>query len=536
MLNLQDINLLVYKLESVTKLKIKQDILTEFFKPLTNQEIKYFLMCLDPKHKLKKKIGFSNQSLIKIIINQKYQNSQDLFYKEFGYTKSINPIKIWKEFSRKEFSESKNILELKQLWKFYQDLSNISGKNSSKSKLNLISQSLKNHTPESGYLIVSFLTNQTRFGFGMDLVFRTLGHIKELDPKIIKHNYLQFINLQDSKDMNFSNSYNIKLGVPFRPMLCKIFSDSIYSKVSKNQTYVYEKKYDGIRLQIHITKENIFIFSRNLENLTNSLKTYLNYLTKIKQNIVLDCELVGLNFQEIIQIFRRKHLLQNFKNKKVELKYFDILYMDDHDIINLPYLERKSILKSVLDKYSLKGIVQYYQINQNTNLNQIVNDLYKIGYQGIILKNINSNYKIDIRDNNWIKVKPEFQTGDFIVIGCIRGHGLKSEYYSSFLLGVLDQNNKIKEIGYVGSGFKIEILKELKKLLQPLIVYQDTHYLKLKPDLVFEIKFQGLQDSKVYTSKYSLRFPVFKRYRPDKKIQDSTKLKQVLQINEFFKK
>jgi len=92
---------------------------------------------------------------------------------------------------------------------------------------------------------------------------------------------------------------------------------------------------------------------------------------------------------------------------------------------------------------------------------------------------------------------------------------------------------QIKNVGYVGSGFSIDFLMQIKPQIEKLIVSQKNQYLQLTPKLIFEVKFQAIQKSKLYSSGWALRFPSFKTIRYDKKITQATTLTQLREINEI---
>ncbi|HMS33686.1 MAG TPA: DNA ligase D [Ignavibacteria bacterium] len=297
-----------------------------------------------------------------------------------------------------------------------------------------------------------------------------------------------------------------------KPMLAKLTD-----KAFDDPEWIYEIKYDGYRAVTKIQDGRVEMLSRNGNNFNTTYPTIVKELERVKDEAVLDGEIVIEN-QNGIPDFQ---LLQNYsKTKKGVLKYFifDILYLNGHKLTGLPLFNRRVLLESFFKKYKFKDI--FLTKNIESKGSKYFETISKKGYEGIIAKEKNGLYYPGRRAESWLKIKAGLQQE--AVIGGFTLPQNSRKHFGSLILGVYE-NDELKYIGNCGTGFTNASLKELFDKLNPLVVSETPFKKKpiirgpkgkavwVKPELVCDVKFSE------WTDDGHIRHPVFNGLRNDKK-------------------
>lgn len=330
--------------------------------------------------------------------------------------------------------------------------------------------------------------------------------------------------------------------VPLRPMkatkgkVTEALDDMDCDKV------IGDYKYDGFRIQIHKDGDNVQLFTRRLENVTSSLPDVVEI---VKDNVdaetvVLDGEIVGyesddfenpLPYQKTQQRIRRKYDIQEMIDEiPVVPRVFDALYFGDEVLIDKPLEDR---LEKVSDVCNSSIRAEQRVCDEVEDLQDLMSDAERTGHEGGMAKNPNSTYEPNSRKKRWLKLKPEGETIDAVVIGGEYGDGRRSEFIASYELGLYnEESNQLESIGDVGTGFTDEQFKEFTSMLEDEIVSQNGQTVNINPNVVFEVEFEEVQPSPKYESGYGLRFPRFKRLRKTKSVDDADSISRLESIAE----
>jgi len=316
-----------------------------------------------------------------------------------------------------------------------------------------------------------------------------------------------------------------------KPMLA-----SITDQPFDDPEWVYENKYDGYRTLATINPDEVHLFSRNQISFDVNFNPVLKELEKIKHQVILDGEVVvendagKANFQ----------LLQNYlKTGEGNLKYyvFDILNLDGFSTTDLTLIERKELLKILLEKYALTNI--FYSEHTVGNGLKSLEIASKSHSEGIMAKKANSTYLTDKRSTNWLKIKL-VQQEEAVIIGITEPKNSRS-YFGALLLGQY-YGKRLEYIGKCGTGFTEEVLKDLYTKFKPHFIKESPAVQKiklrdkiqwLKPKFVCQVKFTE------WTEDMRLRHPVYLGLRVDKKASEvfltsksKTLNKEVMATNE----
>ncbi len=301
--------------------------------------------------------------------------------------------------------------------------------------------------------------------------------------------------------------------IDYQPMLAKLAPH-----VFDDENYIYERKIDGYRILANIGKD-LKLTTRNGKDYTSHYNQIVSGLKLIKENAVLDGELVA----EDKNGNQKFQLLQNYENEDAHtiLKYyvFDILSLNNQDVTELPLLKRKTLLKSLLNKYKLNNIIFNDFIKGEGK--KLFAKAKKEGWEGIIGKKAQDEYYVGKRSDTWLKFK-FVNSEDAIICGYTKPTGSR-KYFGALVLGMLNEESKLKYIGNCGTGFTDETLKNIyddlnQRILvkKPLTekVNQEKTVTWVRPELVCEVNYTE------WTEDGHLRHPVFKGLREDKNAED----------------
>ena len=305
--------------------------------------------------------------------------------------------------------------------------------------------------------------------------------------------------------MDIFESKNIK------PMLLAEEADPFDS-----DEYLFEIKFDGIRCIIYLDENGTEIRNKRNDRLNRTYPELKNLHKQVKKRCILDGELLVLkdgkpNFQEV----QRRSLMTN--SYKIELSSrsfpvnfttYDILYLEDQSLTDLPLIKRKALLNKTVKENNFLSISRFIEKSGIELYNLTVqNDL-----EGIVAKKKDSKYHLDKRSKEWIKIK-YLKDEDFIICGYIPKIPM-----ASLILGLYD-NHVIVNQGHVTLGVSKEDFQSILSCKRVSATFysnfpDDDHTIWIEPKLVCSVKYM------MRTSTGGLRQPVFKEMRLDKKPEE----------------
>jgi bifunctional non-homologous end joining protein LigD len=316
-----------------------------------------------------------------------------------------------------------------------------------------------------------------------------------------------------------SNARKVPFPKSIKPMLASLVDEPF-----DNDDWEFELKWDGYRAVTFKSKENTDIKSRNDKSFNEKFYPVTEAMEAWDIDGVFDGEIVAVN-DDGAPNFNK---LQNWKNEEngTLLYYlFDLLWYKGKSLLNLPLIERKAILASIVPKDH--PVIKFSE-SLNVAGTTLFKEVSKIGLEGIMAKRSNSRYVPGDRSKDWLKIKA--QKRQEVVIGGYTLNEGSSKAFSSLLLGVFD-GKKFKYVGKAGTGFKAREQREMLELFKPLIrktsafseepdVEKPSRFrpnppkadvVWLKPELVCEVHFTEITPDGVF------RHPAFIALREDKK-------------------
>lgn len=456
-------------------------------------------------------------------------------------------------------------LTVNKVFNNLQQLATMEGQGTVDRKLKLIAELLIQATPLEAKFITRTLIGDTRTGIGEPTIRDALvwafseinityknGEISvnraEYDKAVEK--IQQAIDLTNNpgeiatilKEKGTKGLQTIKLlvGNPIKVMLFQKAKNIADGFETVGKPAAIEYKYDGFRLTIHKKKEQITLFTRRLENIT---KQFPDIVKLIKENAkaqecILDAEAVGVKdgkyrpFQEISQRIKRKYEIERMqKDFPIRICVFDVLEIEGKSAINLPFNERRKILATIIKENNNIQLSEQLITDNEKEAEKFYKKSLEAGNEGIMMKNLNSEYKPGSRVGFGVKVKPTMETLEVVITGAELGEGKRGKWLSSFAISVRKED-ELAEIGKVGTGIKEKeeegvSFEQLTQMLKPLITKEEGRTVTVKPKIVIEVDYEEIQASPTYSSGYALRFPRLVRLREDRGVEDIAEIKEV---------
>ncbi|MCK5624428.1 ATP-dependent DNA ligase [Candidatus Pacearchaeota archaeon] len=544
------------EVSSTTKRLEKIDILSKFLKSLKKEDSNILYLIegnIYPDYD-ERKTGISNQLAIKAISKATGTDSKKVV-QEWKTVGDIGKVAEKLTKQKKQSTLHSHILTTEKVLENLRKLPELVGKGTVNKKLALITELLTSASPTEALYLVRTLIGDLRIGvqestikYGMLKAF--FKNNKEYEDKIQRaidnSNDLAIVfQIARKGKIKELEQIHLEVGKPIKAMLAQKAKDieDAFKKLGKPMAIEY--KYDGFRLLIHKANNKISLFTRSLENVTKQFPEVEEYIKKFIKgdSFILDSEAVGYDkktknytdFQKISQRIRRKYHIEKLqKDLPVEINVFDVLSYNGKSQIDVPFKKRRKLIEKILTNHPYKLISSKHKI---TSSKKEVEEFYKKALkdkqEGIMMKNLEAEYKPGRRVGHMLKLKPETNELDLVITGGEWGAGKRAGWISSFILSCR-KGNKYLEIGKVGTGIlekETENSKitfgNLTKLLKPLIIEEKGKSIKIKPKIVVTITYQDLQKSPNYESKWALRFPRITLLREDKPLSEIATLDEI---------
>jgi len=313
-------------------------------------------------------------------------------------------------------------------------------------------------------------------------------------------------------------AFGLEVGRPVRPMLATS-APTIEDALAKiDGPVAVEWKLDGIRIQAHLSGGNVRLFTRTLDDITARLPEVVSVLAKLPVTAaVFDGELIALRqdgrplpFQDTAS---RTATQDTGPTVPLSVFLFDVLHLDGADLIDAEARQRHAALaRSVPPELLMPRLVTA----SAEEAAAFFTDALAHGHEGVVVKSLTAPYAAGRRGAGWIKVKPR-HTLDLVVLAVEWGHGRRRGWLSNLHLGARDPSaGGFVMLGKTFKGLTDELLTWQTERLLALEERRDAYSVYVRPELVVEIAFDGVQRSPRYPGGLALRFARVLRYREDK--------------------
>jgi ATP-dependent DNA ligase I len=318
--------------------------------------------------------------------------------------------------------------------------------------------------------------------------------------------------------------FRLHVGRPVGPMLAQTAADVGEALQRLGGQAVFEAKLDGARVQMHRSGTDVAVYTRSLDDVTARVPEVVEAALALQvDNIVADGEAIALRpdgrphkFQVTASRFGRSVDIDAAREaQQLSVFLFDILHLDGEDLIDLPLADRADVLARVVPK---RHRVDRLVTTAADEAQQFLQLTLNAGHEGVVAKALDAPYEAGRRGASWLKIKP-VHTLDLVVLAVEWGSGRRRGKLSNIHLGALDPGTgEFVMLGKTFKGMTDEMLDwQTKRFLELADGPTDGYAVRLRPEQVVEIAFDGVQGSTRYPGGMALRFARVVRYRDDKR-------------------
>jgi len=383
------------------------------------------------------------------------------------------------------------------------------------------------------FLLNKILSGSLRIGVSHLLTIQGLSQALQVSKETLSQKLMGtwtpssafFESLREENDSHTSlNPYPFYLASPVEEPL---------DALGDPREWVGEWKWDGIRAQGIHRKGEVALWSRGNELVTSQFPEIAEALLHIPENVVLDGEILAfkegrsLPFGELQKRLGRKKISASLLSQvPLVLMIYDLLEWEGHDSRSLPFTERRHLLETHLTLSACLQLSPLVIFNDWETVRKKRDEALNNGTEGLILKKKDSSYGVGRKRGQWWKYKTDPQTVDAILMYAQTGHGWRANLYTDYTFGVWHQEELVP-IAKAYSGLTQEEIVILDRWIRKHIDETFGPVRKVKPELVFEIAFEGIQASKRHKSGIAFRFPRILRQRNDKTPQECDSLENI---------
>ncbi|MDO9552851.1 ATP-dependent DNA ligase [Rhodonellum sp.] len=383
------------------------------------------------------------------------------------------------------------------------------------------------------FIFNKIITGGFRVGISQNLVTQAVANTFAMEKTEVAHRIMGdwHPNSVSFQDLILAKNFSDDLSRPY-PFYLAYSVDKELEDLGSIQDWQIEWKWDGIRGQIIKRNWEVFVWSRGEELISEKFPELMEMAKKLPNGTVLDGEILAfqngqpLPFSKLQTRIGRKNLSKKIlKEAPVSFITYDILESQGKDIRGFSMGERRAILEKIVFETKEENLLISVEVKALDwhELRELHLEARKMFAEGFMLKNIQSTYGVGRKRGDWWKWKTEPLTIDGVVIYAQKGHGRRSNLYSDYTFGVWD-GDRLIPFAKAYSGLTDLEIQEVDKYIKQNTLERFGPVRTVKPGLVFEIAFEGIQESPRHKSGIALRFPRIQRWRQDKPVSEANTL------------
>ena len=320
-------------------------------------------------------------------------------------------------------------------------------------------------------------------------------------------------------------AFRLEVGRPIAPMLASTAPD-VDAALEKTGPAAVEWKLDGARIQVHRSGSSVGIFTRTLDDVTARLpEVVAAALSLPATSFVLDGEAIALRPDgrpHPFQVTGSRFASRTGHTVELTPMFFDLLHLDGVDLLDRPGAERAQALSAL--------VPSAWRVPRGGP--ELLEEALAMGHEGVVVKSLAAPYEAGRRGSAWVKVKP-VHTLDLVVLGVEWGSGRRRGKLSNLHLGARGADGGFVMLGKTFKGLTDAMLEWQTEKLLSLETSRAGHVVYVRPELVVEIAFDGVQTSPRYPGGVALRFARVLRHRPDKPASEADTIESVLAVRDL---
>lgn len=506
------------ELESLTKRKVKAELVGEFLRELRNEEI------LPAVH---------------LIVGSIFAESSS---KNLEVSWSTLQRVVEEKLQERLLKKSLTILDVH---KSLDNVAKTSGPGSRRRKEEILRSLFGQASREEAKWIMKNIFGEMQHGVGEGVMLESIAYGSDTPLELVRRAHSYTGNLGRTAMISMTKgeaglrSIGIQMFRPIKPMLAQIADDVDDVFKEHGRPTAFEYKFDGARIQIHIQGDQVKIYSRRLTEVTHSLPEIVQTVRKNIQsdNTILEGEVIAvgregrpLPFQDLMRRFTRVHEIEALKRRiPLRLHLFDIIYLDGQTLVDTPYRERwQRLLQTCKENLLVDRIVS----GDNREVQSFLQSAIGNGHEGLMAKRLDSLYTPGRRGKRWLKVKPADQL-DLAITAADWGYGRRTGWLSNYHLAASNQETgQFEVVGKTFKGLTDEQFKWMTNKLKELKIRERTHTVFVRPEIVVEVAYNEIQKSPKYKSGFALRFARVKRIREDKSPREVSTIEEIRETYE----
>lgn len=433
--------------------------------------------------------------------------------------------------ARNEEAAAAATLTIREVDRAFDDLAETKGKDSSARRARILTSLFARATDPEQRFLGALIVGEVRQGALEGVLTEGIAKAANVPAERVRRAAMMTGDLGVVAEAALTNgvdtldSYGLELFRPILPMLADS-AETVADVMTDDTERLVEWKLDGARIQVHLSEEQVAVYTRNLNDVTAAVPEVVEAVRVLPlRNAIFDGEVIALaadgrprSFQTTMRRFGRR---LDTEQMRIDIPltpfFFDVLLLDGESFIDAPLATRLDAIARLPDTLRVPSIVSA----RADDALRFQQDTITRGHEGVMIKNLAAPYAAGKRGSAWIKVKTA-RTLDLVVLAVEWGSGRRKGFLSNIHLGARDPRTG----GFVMLG------KTFKGMTDDMLAWQTTEFLArethreghivyVRPELVVEVAFNEVQESSQYPGGAALRFARVKGYRPDKRAEEA---------------
>ncbi|MBT3154015.1 ATP-dependent DNA ligase [Streptomyces sp. CHD11] len=440
----------------------------------------------------------------------------------------------WKVLSRPVAPAAEPSLTVREVDALLTTLGEVSGPGSQGERARLVGELLGAATEDEQRFLSGLLTGEVRQGALDAVAVEGLARATGAASADVRRAVMLAGSLQSVAEALLADGpgalerFRLTVGRPVLPMLAHSAS-SVAEAVAKLGPCAVEEKLDGIRVQVHRDGDTVRVHTRTLDDITGRLPEVTAAARELRgERFILDGEVISFggdgrprSFQETAgRVGSRVDVATAAREVPVSPVFFDALSVDGRDLLDLPFSERHAELARLVPEPMRVRRTVVSGPGDLDAAERFLAETLERGHEGVVAKGLDAPYSAGRRGASWLKVKP-VHTLDLVVLAAEWGHGRRTGKLSNLHLGARTADGGFAMLGKTFKGMTDAVLEWQTERLRELAVGESGYVVTVRPELVVEIAYDGLQRSTRYPAGITLRFARVIRYREDKRPEEA---------------
>ncbi len=400
------------------------------------------------------------------------------------------------------------------------EMGSVSGAGSQSRRRGLVQSLFGAATADEQRLLGGIISGEVRQGAQAGLLADAIAAAAGVTPTAVRRALLLSGDLKHVAAAALSGGeaalgeFSLTLGRPLAPMLAQAAASVEEALSATGAPASVDAKLDGIRVQVHRDRDQVAVFSRSLDDITARVPEIVEVVRALPSTaMVLDGEALAVDTSGRARPFQETSgRAARFTTGRLTPFFFDVLHLDGEDLIDEPGMVRWAALDTAVPAWLR---VARTTVASAAEAEAAFAAALDRGQEGVVIKAAAAPYDVGRRGAAWIKVKPR-HTLDLVILAAEWGHGRRNGWLSNLHLGARDPAGGFVMLGKTFKGLTDAMLTWQTARLLELAVDRGDWVVTVRPELVVEIAFDGVQASTRYPGGVALRFARVLRYREDK--------------------